>query len=299
VSREGERSSDQAMELAMVAIDPLLPKLGELLAGEFTLEKRVRKGVESLVTELKLMHAALRKVAKVQPEQLDEGVKIWAAMVRDLAYQMENIIDTFMIRVEDGAESTGPRVNIVKKLLKKATMLFKNAKDLHQIFDALEETVDHAKHLAELRQRYEREMCDANIGTTIDPRITSLYTDVTELVGIDEKREELVEMLLQGDNWLQHPLKTVSIVGFGGLGKTTLAKAAYENIKLQFECDAFVSVSRNPDMKKVFKDILYDLDKEKYIHNATRDEKQLIDELIEFLKNKRYFFLVIDEIFFH
>ena len=31
----------------------------------------------ALLTELTLMHAALRKVAKVPPDQLDEGVKIW------------------------------------------------------------------------------------------------------------------------------------------------------------------------------------------------------------------------------
>jgi disease resistance protein RPM1 len=118
----------------------------------------------------------------------------------------------------------------------------------------------------------------------------ALYTHVTELVGIEETRDELINMLIQGDNWLKHPLKMVSVVGFGGLGKTTLAKAAYDKIKEHFDCDAFVSVSRNPDMKKVLKDILYELDKSKYadIHNAKRDERQLIDVLGGFLTNKRY-----------
>lgn len=32
------------MEIAMAAIRPLIPKLGELLVGEFTFEKRARKG---------------------------------------------------------------------------------------------------------------------------------------------------------------------------------------------------------------------------------------------------------------
>lgn len=41
-----------------------------------------------------------------------------------------------------------------------------------------------------------------------------------------------------------------------------------------------------------FSDILYELDKKKYscIHSAIRDEKQLIDELIEFLTSKTEFF---------
>ena len=65
----------------------------------------------------------------------------------------------------------------------------------------------------------------------------------------------------------------------------------YDKIKVHFDCGAFVSVSQNPDMKKVFKDILYELDKKKYscIHSAIRDEKQLIDELSEFLKSKTKF----------
>ncbi|KAE8803279.1 hypothetical protein D1007_20862 [Hordeum vulgare] len=284
------------MEIAMGAIGPLLPKLGELLMGELTMEKKVRKGIESLVTELKLMHAVLSKVAKVPADQLDEGVKIWAGNVKELSYQMEDIVDAFMVRVEDGGEPANPK-NRVKKIVKKVKKLFKNGKDLHRISDALEEVVLQAKQLAELRQRYEQETRDTSSNTSVDPRMVALYTDVTELVGIEETRDQLINMLIGGDDWSKHPLKTVSIVGFGGLGKTTLAKAAYDKIKVQFDCGAFVSVSQNPEMKKVLKDILYGLDKVKYenIHNAARDEKHLIDDIIEFLNDKRYL-IVIDDI---
>ncbi|VAH68924.1 unnamed protein product [Triticum turgidum subsp. durum] len=276
------------MEIAMGAIGPLLPKLGELLMGELTMEKQVRKGIVSLVTELKLMHAVLGKVSKVPADQLDEGVKIWAGNVKELSYQMEDIVDGFMVRVGDDGESTNPK-NRAKKILKKVKRLFKNGKDLHQISDALEEVVLQAKQLAELRQRYEQEMRDTSIGASVDPRMMVLYTDVTELVGIEETRDELINMLIEGDDWLKQPLKTISIVGFGGLGKTTLAKSAYDQIKGQFDCDAFISVSQNPDKKKVFKNILYELDKKKYghIHSEELEENHLIDEIIEFLNGKR------------
>lgn len=134
-------------------------------------------------------------------------------------------------------------------------------------------------------------MRETSAGAGVDPRVLALYTDVTELVGIEQAQDKLINMLTGGDDWLKSPLKTVSVVGFGGLGKTTLAKLVYDKIKVQFDCGAFVSVSQNPDMKKVFKDILYELDKKKYscIHSATRDEKQLIDELSEFLKSKTEF----------
>jgi ATPase subunit of ABC transporter with duplicated ATPase domains len=275
----------------MVAIRPALSKLGDLLVGEFTLEKRVRKGIESLVRELTLMHAALHKVAKVPPDQLDEGVKIWAGHVRELSYQMEDIVDAFMVRVECHAEPANPK-NKVKKLLKKTVRLFKKGRDLHHLSDALDEAVGQAKQLAELHQRYEQEMRDTSASSSVDPRLMAMYRDVEELVGIEETRDELINMLTKGDDWVNQPLKTVSIVGFGGLGKTTLAKAVYDKIKVQFDCGAFISVSQSPDTKKVVKNILFELDKNNYgnIFDTTREEKHLIDELIELLNKKRYDF---------
>ena len=85
-------------------------------------------------------------------------------------------------------------------------------------------------------------------------------------------------------------MKIISIVGVGGLDKTTLTKAFFEKIKAQFDRAAFVPVGQNPDIRKIFKDLLYGLDKEKFkdIHKTTRDEKLLMEEISEFLLDKRY-----------
>ena len=49
----------------------------------------------------------------------------------------------------------------------------------------------------------------------------------------------------------------MSIVGFGGLGKTTLANEVYRKIQGHFDCQAFVSVSQKPVIKKIIKDLIY------------------------------------------
>ena len=96
------------MELVSGAMGSLLPKLGELLKEEYGLQKGVRKKIQSLSRELEAAHAVLRKIGDVPPEELDELVRLWARDVREASYDMEDIVDTFLVRVDDGAEPADP-----------------------------------------------------------------------------------------------------------------------------------------------------------------------------------------------
>ncbi|KAI4962524.1 hypothetical protein ZWY2020_030290 [Hordeum vulgare] len=205
------------MEIATEAMSALLPKLGELLKDEYNLDRHVRKGVKSLQTELSLMHVALRKVAGVPSDQLDEQVRIWAGAVRELSCDMEDSIDDFMVRVEQNQDRQPASVGRVITFLSMIKRLFVKGKDLHQISNAIQEAQDLAKELTEQRQRYELDIPSTSTGATVDPRIIALYKDVVELVGIDHTRDELIGKLIGVDEMSnEKQLKTISIVGFGG-----------------------------------------------------------------------------------
>jgi len=272
----------------------LLPKLAQLLKDEYNLHKGARKGIEFLYSELEIMHAALRKVGEVPREQLDELQRIWARDVRELSYDMEDIVDTFMVDVE-GPDPTSKKG--AKKILKKMIRKVTKAMARREVAQDINDIKERVRELAERRDRYKLDAITttANITTPanktpVDPRLKALYTEATEIVGIEEAKEEVIARLTKRDHADHLERIVVSIAGFGGLGKTTLAKAVYDKIKGQFDCTAFVSVSRNPDAKKLLKDMLYALDKEKFkdIHSTMLDETHLIDLVREFLRNKRY-----------
>jgi disease resistance protein RPM1 len=171
--------------------------------------------------------------------------------------------------------------------------LLKKGKARRQIATAFKEIKEQVHYVAARHERYKADGVFANLAaatriTPVDPLLVALYEDKQRIVGIENASDELIEKFCFTDASKQP--KILSIVGFGGLGKTTLAKAIYDKVRSDFDCTAFVSVSRSPDIKKVFKDLMFEVDKQKYmsLSGATLDEKQLIDQLQESLGAKRY-----------
>ncbi|XP_066363757.1 uncharacterized protein [Miscanthus floridulus] len=290
------------MELVAEAMGSLLPKLGELLKEEYGLQKGVKKKIESLSRELTVVHAVLRKIGDVPPDQLDELVRLWASEVREASYDMEDMVDTFLVRVEEPNEATEP--HMLLRLLKRVRRLFEKSKARRNISSQIQEIYKKLAELAARRDWYNTpDSVVTKPATTIDPRILNLYKSATELVGIEGPKDELIDMLSLGDDGGDasgpKKMKIVSVVGFGGLGKTTLAKAVYDQLKPRFKWGAFIPVGRNPDIKKVLRDLIHEfgLDKEKFMNlNMTMlDEKQLMDQLKKFVKEKRCL-IVIDDI---
>ncbi|CAL4991213.1 unnamed protein product [Urochloa decumbens] len=266
------------------ALPSLLPKLAELLASEYNLQKEVKGGVIFLQAELESMQGALEKISKTTADKLDEQDKIWARNVREMSYDIEDTIDTYMVQCKGRKP---PEQHGFKEAIDRTLRWFRQPKIRRKIAKEIREIKSRVEEVAQRRDRY-KISSDVAERTTIDPRLLSQYENVTELVGIEEARDELISNIMIEDN--EVPIKQgniISIVGFGGLGKTTLANAVYKRIGAQFDCSAFVSVSQTPDLKKLYKGLLYDLGKS--INEETLDdERRLIEVLREFLQDKRY-----------
>ena len=281
------------MSVVTGALGSLGPKLLQLLHGEYKLQKGVRKQVESLSRELDSIYPFLHKVSDMPWDQLDEQVKLWAREVREASYDMEDVLDTFLVRVDGGKNNSDS--SSLKLAMTKLGELFSKAKARRDIAAKIKDITKRLEEVANNRQKYKLDeiMCKPLAATsTMDPRLKAMYKEVTQLIGVDKSSDELMFMLntsQQDHDASNKKMKMVSVVGVGGLGKTTLAKAVYDKLKSQYDCGAFVSIGRDHDLVKVFKDILFHLDSENHkdIHNTERGVELLIHQLREFLKEKR------------
>jgi len=117
-------------------------------------------------------------------------------------------------------------------------------------------------------------------------RAPALYGDAANLVGIEDSRTKLIEMLT-GE--AEQQLKVVSIVGPAGVGKTTLAIEIFRELRGQFELRAFVHASRKIDMRRLLGSILSQVQPHHQLPSVASTVQSLIDSIQEQLRDKRYF----------
>ncbi|XP_047073024.1 disease resistance protein RGA5-like isoform X2 [Lolium rigidum] len=286
------------VSVAAGALKPVLEKLATLLGDEYKRLRRVHEGIEFLTQELSFMEAFFVKMST--EEDPDVQVKLWMTEVRELSYDIEDSLDDFIEHAHDKSSKPG--------FMKKIKNLLDRTKATHKIAKAIEEL---KKQITEASERHKRYAIGDSISkvnnVTIDRRALAIFEDVSNLVGIDGPKNELLQLFNQEircESRHQQP-KMISIVGFGGLGKTTLARQVYEELKEHFDCHAFVSVSQHPILKEVLGTIFTELCKSRSKRRKNKgqslplssieDVPQLISRILDFLADTRYF-IVVDDI---
>ncbi|CAN6382100.1 unnamed protein product [Urochloa humidicola] len=251
-----------AVTAATGALGPVLKKLTSLLGDEYKLQEGTRRGIESIKSELEPVHDLLAKLWGA--EDLDAACKEWMMEARELSYDMEDGIDGFILGLERGhggfiqRETTdGP----FKEFMERVKRVSKRCSEMQKIGDAI---------------------CKRS-KLSIDPRALFLHKHASELVGMQEREDELIKLLQKHE--------MVCIVGFAGMGKTTLADLVYRTIGDQFQCRAFVSVHPSPNMMEILSSI-----RSQVTNGATSagsvtdpaDQGNIIDDISVSLSDKRY-----------
>ncbi|CAN6209155.1 unnamed protein product [Urochloa humidicola] len=272
----------------------VLTKLGELLHEKYKLAKGVRKDIEFLRSELSVMDDLLYDTADVEDEAFDALNKGWRNRVRELAYDIEDCIDLSVARLgRAGSDASKGGFFGAKTLARKLNEIRVSLPVARRIKELKERVVEESK-------RNKRYKLDGLVGSSssasankVDLRMCALWEEKENLVGLDRPIDEIIRLLMpaEGEEPSQQ-VRTVSIVGCAGLGKTTLANQVYQKLQGHFECKAFVSVSQNPHMK----DVLMKICSQVGAATSTEDDEQiLVNKLRERLQHKRYI-VVVDDI---
>ncbi|CAN6556226.1 unnamed protein product [Malus baccata var. baccata] len=241
------------MSLGEVFISGLLQVLLERLTSRETLSYfRRLLGVGKELKKWKSMLSTIRAVLNdAEDKQLtNQEVKLWLDDLRDLAYDVEDILDKFsteMLRRQI-KEKHGATTSKVWGLLSDVKFNCNLSSEIKKITDRLHEILEVKKQLG------------LNEGT---PSSKAWHMPPSSrlpegpVIGRDRDKTKIIDLLLKEAPRAMN-FHVVAIVGMPGVGKTTLARHVFydDDATKEFNLKVWVSVSDDFNLERVTKAIL-------------------------------------------
>ncbi|KAH9689183.1 hypothetical protein KPL70_015409 [Citrus sinensis] len=238
-------------------LSPLLEQLTSMAVDEAKEQVRLETGVgkeaEKLTRKLRTIQTVLHDAEKRQIKE--ETVRLWLDQLRDACYDMEDVLgewNTARLKLQiDGVDDHENDALVPKK---KVCSFFPAAscfgckpiflrrrialkmKDINETLDDIAKQKDMFGFAVNVIKSNER----------ADQRVPSISSiDESEIFGRETQKNDLVNRLLCESSEEQKGPCVISLVGMGGIGKTTLAQLAYNNddVKNHFEKIIWVCVS--------------------------------------------------------
>ncbi|MCL7021770.1 hypothetical protein MKW94_004389, partial [Papaver nudicaule] len=268
-------------------------KLGDALINETFFLLGVRTQVDGLRDELIRMKCFL-KDADAKDRQGDERVRNWIKEIRDLAYDAEDVIDTYTLEVDSTRKTGG-----IRNFLSRKASMTKNLGRLHKVGSEIQALQSRLKAISESTSTYGIQKLGDNETnqSMIQHPQRNRYPHIEDyVVGFEKHTETLLTELMIDDE----DRRVVSIIGVGGLGKTTLAKKIYrhDTIKRHFDCCGWSSISQQLNVKDALTEIAkkcMTLSDDEFEKINKMNEDHLIEKVYNYLQDKLYF-IVLDDV---
>ncbi|XVF78545.1 hypothetical protein PTKIN_Ptkin14bG0142800 [Pterospermum kingtungense] len=282
-------------------LDLLFDKLVSSAFNFVADHKEVHNQLKEWQSKLPCIQAVLNDAEEKQIKH--EGVKKWLADLQDLAYDVDDILDEFAyeaLRLKLQNNQAQASTSKVRKLIPTCctscfspTSFTFNNKMISKIKEitARLNNLASQKGILELREVSGGASSKQGMKARLQP--TSLV-DEAHVYGREKEKREILELLKSCNAISEVEVSVISILGMGGMGKTTLAQLVYNDpsIKDFFDLKAWVCVSDDFDAVNITKAILRSIDAGPCEDN---DLNQLQVTLKEKLSGKR-FLLVLDDI---
>ncbi|BBH08733.1 NB-ARC domain-containing disease resistance protein [Prunus dulcis] len=278
--------------------DLLIGKIVTIFENEASSIAGVRDEIDDIKQELVSMTAFLNDAEG--KNAANEGGRTWVASVRGMAYNVEDIIDEFMYHMYERGCHDGRFARWFHQTIR----IPQNVWFRRQMSKKLRKISRMIKAIPERNQRYgvgglegTSSTCD-DVGKWMRNQAeSSLFIKEDELVGIERKKQLLMNWLMNGEQ----QQTVISVVGMGGSGKTTLVAKTFndERVKKQFHCCAWITVSQTYVIDDLFRSLI------KEFHKANKEKvpadmnsmtyRDLLQDLVNYLESKTYM-VVLDDV---
>ncbi|KAH9751734.1 hypothetical protein KPL71_014410 [Citrus sinensis] len=289
-------------------VSSLLEQLISVAADEVKQQVRlvtgVREEVKKLTSNLQAIQLVLEDAEKRQMQD-DKAVTFWLDQLKGASYDMEDVLEewtTARLKLQiEGLDDDNTLALPAHK--KKVCSFFPSASNCFGSFKKLSLRHDIAvkireinKTLDDITSQKDRFKFAENVSNNVKKpeRVgTTSLVDEGEVCGRVDEKNELCKLLCESSEQ-QQGFHVISLVGLGGIGKTTLAQLAYNNndVKRNFEKVIWVCVSDTFEEIRVAKAIIEGLGES----TPSLSEFQSLTSHIHRSIEGKKFFLILDDV---
>ncbi|KAK8511432.1 hypothetical protein V6N12_038036 [Hibiscus sabdariffa] len=267
------------------AVEVALIKAISILEDPINLAWDFKDELNKLRSSLALTRAFLQDAER---RQLDKPVKLWLEQLSDVACKADDVLDELVYehhrRKVDGQMSKKVRNFFSSK--NPLSITLKMAKKVKNVSQSIEVVNSRATGFGLQNRVQVSPPMSSGVGGGTHSLVVS-----SRVVGREADVRRVVDLLIGSAT--HQTLSIASIVGMGGLGKTTLAKSVCNNDKVQnhFKSIIWVCVAENFDVRRILVEMLESLTGKPC---EIKNEDIVLREIQKVLKGKS-FLLVLDD----
>ncbi|XP_026438487.1 disease resistance protein RGA2-like [Papaver somniferum] len=278
----------------------ILKKLVTVLGSDISLVWGVKDDLNRLKQTLEVIAAV---TSDAEMKQLkDAAVKLWLKRLKDVSYDAEDVLEEFSYEAMHRSNKKS-KVKVFFSSSNQVAFCSKMARKIKGINTQLDQ-------IAADMERFHFQT-SSSVGYKQEQhnrQTTSFFVDISKFVGRKEDKSKIVRMLTTTSissstslpsssvNYNTHEkVSVISIVGMGGVGKTSLAQSIYsdKSVEIYFKKIMWVCISDDFDVFKILKNIMESITNSKCedFSNTNVLERKVREEL----EGKKYL-LVLDDL---
>ncbi|XP_006345389.2 putative disease resistance protein RGA3 [Solanum tuberosum] len=184
----------------------------------------------------------------------EKALKNWLVKLKDIVYEADDLLDEYMTEllrhkvILDDRETRYCVFHAVNSLYLNGTLIFLG----YSMKLKLKQVVEKLDLVANERAKFHFRDAVYEKGFSCERPQSDSYVIESKILGRNKDKKNIIKLLIGSDE------SVVSIIGIGGIGKTTVAKLVYNDavVENSFDTRIWVCVSEGFNVKRLLKAII-------------------------------------------